>query len=307
MNWLDEQVSFYKSHADNFGRPASFRDILLCDFATPHRYYNLATQQEEGPVSDLDTIMQLRALDRTTPDYEVRKKDLKNTLQCYTPAALLQTKKKAQVRELKRSGILQLDFDKKDIEQYDLEELKRCVFDLPFIAFCGLSVSGDGFYALAVIDEPNRLGDYAEHCFMVLESFGIKADTSKGKKPENLRYVSYDPNMLIKENPTPLRIKRFRTKTQPPRPLATAKLDRTFESQDNKLIATGLSMIAGAEVGNRWQTVQKWAYTLGGIGDPIILSQIKEAIYRAPQFTGLEDKYMQCAQVCFDAGSHKPI
>jgi hypothetical protein len=290
MHWLDRQVSFYSTHADNIGRPATYRDILLTEFER-----------------DISTIIALRKLDKDAPGYEPAKKDLKAKLQCFTPAALLATKAKGQLKEIHRTGIMQLDFDYKDIQDYDVEELKRCVFDLPFVAFCGLSVSGDGFYALALIDEPERLNEYAEHCFEVLESYGIKADTSKGKKPENLRYVSYDANMLIKDNPTPLRIKQFKAKKKPLPPKAVAAAGKVIEAQDNRLLVTGLNMIAGAEVGNRWQTVQKWAYTLGGIGDPSVISQIRDTINHAGQFAGMEDKYIQCAEVCFKAGTQKPI
>jgi hypothetical protein len=36
----------------------------------------------------------------------------------------------------------------------------------------------DGFYALALIAEPDKLSDYAEHCFEVLKDYGIQPDES---------------------------------------------------------------------------------------------------------------------------------
>src|SRR5690349_5719420 len=179
MEWLNKQVSLYSSHTDNAGRPVTLRSILFTQFAMPHK-----PKYQHKEVNDLDTIIQLRNLDPSAEDYKAKKLKLKSSLQCYTPAGLLKSKQKGNVIELKRSGVMQLDFDYNDIKDYDIEELKRCLFDLPFIGFCGRSCGGNGFYALALIAEPDRLSEYAEHAFEVLLDYGIKADTSKGKKVE---------------------------------------------------------------------------------------------------------------------------
>jgi hypothetical protein len=286
VNWLDRKVSLYSTHADNMGRPATFRDVLLSEFGR-----------------DLKTIIQIRELDKSAPDFDCTRKALKAKLQCYTPAALLSTKAKGQLQEIERTGIMQLDFDAKDIHQYDVEELKQAIFDLPFIGFCGLSCGGDGFYALALIAEPERLSDYAEHCFQVLEEYGVKPDTSKGKKPENLRYVSYDCNMLIRESPEPLRITQFKTKPK------TVYSPSASPVSDNpsRLIQSVLNSLRFAQRGQRWETVQKAAYTLGGIGDLALLDQIKSIIHTNLEFSGLEAKYAKCAQDCFNAGLKRPL
>ena len=107
MSWMNTQVSLYSTHADNTGRPATFRDVLLDDFAR-----------------DLPALIKLGKLDRQ--------------------AALLESKARGQVQKIHRTGIMQLDFDHESISEYDVEELKQCVFSLPFVGFCGLSCSGDG-------------------------------------------------------------------------------------------------------------------------------------------------------------------
>lgn len=292
--WLNTQVSFYNRHTDNLGRPAAIGDILFTRFAVPHDGLN-----------DLETIIELRNLDRSAPDYKQRKIALKGLLQCYTPAALLETKEKGKLKEIERSGIMQLDFDYQDICEYDIDELKRCVFDLPFVGFCGKSPSGDGFYALALIAEPDRLFEYAEHTFDVLLKYGIKADTSKGKKVENLRYVSYDSNMLIRDYPEPLRIKRF--KPQPARRSIVTHNAAQWNSGENPLVRNGIAKIQNAQVGQRWQTVQQVAYTFGGLNDQSLLSLIQDAIKSNQYFSGEEEKYCKCARDCFAAGAIKPL
>jgi hypothetical protein len=289
MSWLQQQVSLYSTYADNAGRPASYRDILLSDFG-----------------KDLSTILKLRKMDKGHSDYKKKKLALKGSLQCFTPAALLETKAKDQVKVISRTGIMQLDFDFADIHQYDIEELKQAVFSLPFIGFCGLSCSGDGFYVLGVIAEPEKLSDYAEHCFEILLNYGIKADTSKGKKVENLRFVSYDSNMLIRENPTPLFVKQFKKKKIEKISTNNSTSKLTAEDLANERLIKGIKLIREVMQGSRWETVQKVAYTIGGLGNKGYLTTIEEAINNNSAFAGQEDKYCKCAEVCFEKGFNNP-
>ncbi len=290
--WMHKQVSLYKSHSDNIGRAETYRDILLCHCA-----------------KDLPTLIEIGKLDRNAENYKTQKLDLKAKLQAFTPAALLASKAKDNVQVINRTGVMQLDFDNEAINEYDLEELKQCVFSLPFIGFCGVSCSGDGFYALALIAEPERLEDYAEHCFCVLLDYGIKADKSKGKKVENLRYVSYDSNMLIRHNPEPLQIKNFR-KLVEPKPKFNShntSINITGFKSNRALIEKELAIIQSTQVGQRWGAVQQAAYTLGGLNEPSLISEIINTINYNSAFAGEEEKYYKCAKDCFIAGSQKPL
>lgn len=285
--WLKQEISLYKTHADNTGRAATFEEIFFWGFEP-----------------SLKAICELRRLDRAASDYLNKKRELKSKLQCYTPAALLQSKAKDSFNVIYRTGILQFDFDYADIAQYDIQELKRAVFSLPFIGFCGLSCSGDGFYALALIAEPERLTEYADHCFKIFESYGIKADTSKGKKIENLRYVSYDANMLVKQDPKPLLIKKFiKTETAKPSVYNTTRVNQI----SNDFVRKQLNELATAQPGNRMNTIQKIAFTLGGKQDQNYLHEIKSIIYESELFADDTKAYIRCAEDCFRRGSMQPI
>lgn len=311
--WLEQkQVSFYRCPADNTGEAATLRQVLLSRVAIEHEWYYKdysADKQKypkgkwnNGVSNDLNTIIKLSSGPLETSE----KTTLKQTMQCFTPAALLKTKKQGGIEEISRTGILQLDFDYNDIKEYDVEELKQCVFSLPFIAFCSLSCSQKGFYALALIAEPDKLKEYAEHCFNVLLDYGIKADTTKGRNVNDLRFLSYDENILIRENPEPLQIKHFRKKHQP-RNVMTATTHQNFYNKDSKIVRNGLKSISEAQPGQRWQTVQKVSYTLGGLGDSNILFDINSCINSNPSFTGEETKYIECATICFNEGMTRPI
>ena len=287
--WLDKQVSLYSSQVDNIGRPTSLRDILLTRFA-----------------DDLPVILALKKLNPDTEDYKEQSRQLKAQLQSYTPAALMATKAKGQAKVISRSGIMQLDFDYDQIKAYDIEELKRCVFTLPFIGFCGLSCSGRGFYALASIAEPEKLYEYAEHCFKILKGYGIIPDESKGKKPENLRYLSYDANMLIRENPEPLLITHFKPQ-QASKIQNIAICNRLHFKAENRAVNRQLRLLEAVERGNRMITIQKVAYTLGGLGDTFVLSEIKKHIARNTVFQDDLAGFLRCAEECFRAGMKTPF
>ena len=101
------------------------------------------------------------------------------------------------------------------MKDYDIEDVKAALFSLPFTAFCALSCSGDGCFALLSIAEPDKLDLYTEHLFAVLiEDYGIKPDTGKGMNAHDLRYCSYDGNMLIREKPEPLYVTHFRQRKE---------------------------------------------------------------------------------------------
>lgn len=284
MKWQQQQVSLYTSHADRTGEAVAIGEILRSRFA-----------------DNMSEIVALRSLDSSLENHQQMKRELKNGLMCFSPSALLSNRKDV----VSKSGLMQIDFDITDIQDYDIDELKAAVFALPFVCFVSLSCSGTGFYALALIAEPERQKEYALHVFNVLESYGIKCDRSKGRNYNDLRYVSYDANMNWKEDIEPLRIRYFKTNTAP----KTQKVI-TYSSNANKgncsgLIKSQVNNILSAQKGQRWATIQAAAYTLGGVNDGLEI--LEEAIRQNTAFAGEETKYIKCAADCFRAGQQKPI
>ncbi len=294
--WIDKQVSLYASHLDKIGRPATYRQILLSlfdkDFPIIYKLRQLEKSHDNQQVNDFD--------------YKNKKTELKSKLQCFAPSALLGARATNNINEIDRTGIMQLDFDYADIQDYDIEELKQCVFNLNFICFCGLSCSGKGFYALALIAEPERLNEYAEHCFKIFQQYGIKVDTSKGRNVNDLRYLSYDANILIREEPEILRIRHFKKKEVFKQVNSTNHPEKSFAANSG-LINKKLNELKQANVGSRFITVQNVAYTLGGLGKQEVLKEIKAVIINNNSFAGQENKYLKIADECFKAGSKKPL
>lgn len=293
--WHDQQVSLYTNHWDKIGRPVPLREALFTWFAVPHVDDYGRTYQ------DFDTLAVLRKLDPTDTDYKIQKKKLKDTLQGFTPAGHLKLREHDNVIVEKRTGIISIDFD--ELEQYDMNEVKQAIGSLPFVGYCGLSASGKGLFALVLIAEPEKQFEYAEHLFEVFKHYGIPPDTTKGRRVNDLRYVSYDSNPVINDYPEPLRITHKKPKIQP-KP-ATQQIYQSDERKKAKAVNSAVSNIAGAQVGQRWGIVQHWSYSLGGFGDKSLLEYVTNAIKTNTAFAGEELKYIKCAVECFEAGAKK--
>lgn len=295
--WYNQQVSLYTNHWDKVGRPVPLREALFTWFAVPHVDDYGRTHQ------DFDTLIELRKLDPESADYKTHKKKLKDTLQGFTPAGHLKLREHENVIVEKHTGIISIDFD--ELEQYDMNEVKQAIGSLPFVGYCGLSASGKGLFALVLIAEPERQREYAEHLFEVFKHYGIPPDTTKGRNVNDLRYVSYDSNPVINDNPEPLRIKRFKPKPAP-QPTRQVKVYQSDEMKKAKAVNNAVSNISQAQVGQRWGIIQHWAYSLGGFGDAGLLDYVTDAIKGNTAFAGEEMKYIKCAVDCFSAGRAKP-
>ncbi len=242
----------------------------------------------------------MKGLDTLQTDYQKIKIELKQTLQCFTPSALLESKKRDAIKIIHRNPILQLDFDNPG----DIEEIKAAIYDLPFVCYCGKSISGYGLFALIQIDERERLEAYAEHCFRVFESYGIAIDTSKGRNYTDLRFVSYDADMLYRDDPIPLRIKRFNAPKIISKPSVAHGSTKKFSSNSG-LINWAIQQIQNAQIGQRFEIVRKVSFAMGGRG--LGLDEIKQAINYSSQFAGVESKYLRHADEGYMAGKLKTI
>lgn len=290
MKWMqDTMVTRYLNCFDIKGKPCTLDDAL----------FNISA-------NEFYTVQQLW---KTT---EKNAKDrLKRKLRMFSPSALLASRAKGNPIITSRTNLMQLDFDEKDIKQYDLDELKRALMSLSFIGYCGLSCSGKGVFALALISEPEKLKEYFYHCQMMFLDRGITLDRTKGGNPTDSRFVSFDPAPLFRpslefpEEPQPLLIPVEKLIAEPrPGDLKRAKC-RSVNS--NALVSKCMNDIFNAMEGNRFNTVRIAAYTIGGLGNESYLQEIFKAIESSPQFSGAEEEFKRYATGCFRNGMKKPL
>lgn len=302
MYWMDYKTGLFPCAMKNRGVITSYQYALFTAFAVPHNWSykdDNTDQWINGNSNDLDTILKIRSLDTTSEDYAAEKLKAKLTMQCIMPSSACDYKKTGCENILSFNPFLQLDFD--NLYDFDIEEVKQAIFDLPFVCMVQKSVSGFGLWALAMIEEPEKLAAYAEHCFTLFEKYQIPIDTGKGMNPTQLRFLSWDQNVIWRDDPKPLKVKRFNTRkveVKKSRPI-------TFNSDTSVPIRWAVKEVINAQIGQRFETVRKVAYTLGGHNSG--LEEIKQAIKSSSQYTGVTKKYLRHADEAFQAGKKNPI
>lgn len=127
---------------------------------------------------------------RTIEDDDTRAKQ-KALLPAITPSGLFRERNNDGIYQ--HSGLMQIDIDYKDnthLKNYN--EIKQQLSNIQQVAYCGLSISGRGYWALIPIAYPNR---YIEHFRYLQRRFrdeGIVID-SACSDIARLRGYSYDP------------------------------------------------------------------------------------------------------------------
>lgn len=166
---LDVQVSCFASYA----APDQPKPVNLLTWLTSDKY----AQQ----VAEIRQIEEKKARDR-----------LKAALPAITPSGLFS--RRAADALLRHSGLIQFDIDLKDnlhIQNYS--ELRQEIGNIANIAYCGLSVSGQGYWGLVPILDPSKHVEYYESLKSDFLTFGIRIDPLV-KSVASLRGYSYDPN-----------------------------------------------------------------------------------------------------------------
>jgi hypothetical protein len=127
---------------------------------------------------------------RTLADKAGRDK-LKAALPCITPSGTFSHRSEKSL--LQHSGLICLDIDYKENRHIgNFDTLKTCLSHLENVAYCGLSVSGQGYFVLIPIADPARHKNHFYALQQDFSSLGIELDAAC-KDVSRLRGYSYDP------------------------------------------------------------------------------------------------------------------
>lgn len=122
-------------------------------------------------------------------------KDLKKSLPSFTASGVFSIRSDAGLVE--HSGVVCIDIDKKDNTHLEnFSELKQLIKSIPYVSYCGLSVSGEGYFVLIPIKDAQS---HKEHYVSICEDFkrcGIVSDASC-KNVSRLRFMSHDSSPYI--------------------------------------------------------------------------------------------------------------
>jgi len=107
-------------------------------------------------------------------------------------------------KNLEHNGIMCIDLDFKDnLHITNFADLKKYIHVLPFVAYCGLSCGGKGFFLLVPIGHPAKHREHYRALAVQLRisMAEIMADT-QCTNVSRLRFISYDPEPYINPNAT---------------------------------------------------------------------------------------------------------
>ena len=117
---------------------------------------------------------------RTTQD-KVKQKDMKAELPAITPSGTFTERKETAL--IKHSSFIQFDIDlkiNKHIKNYN--KLKEEIAKIPNVAYCGLSVSGEGYWGLILVAYPDKHKEHFRFILNWFKRYGINVDD----KPSNV-------------------------------------------------------------------------------------------------------------------------
>lgn len=141
---------------------------------------------------------------------------------------------------VKHSGLICLDIDRQDNESLDnFGDIKNILSKIENIAYCGLSVSGNGFYCLVPIERPDLHKLHFEALSNDLRRFSITVDRS-GSDVTRLRFYSYDPEAYFNHH---AKIYRKLHQVPPPEMSIMSKMSKvskyqmTFSETKNHFLA----------------------------------------------------------------------
>ena len=167
-------------------------------------FANYNTSDNPRPVNLFTWLINRKYRDRVLairaePDKHQRDA-IKATLPAITPSGEFTYRQVSDM--IQHSKLIQFDIDQKDnalISNY--AELKNQIAKLPFVAYCGLSVSGTGYWGLVPIAYPDRHSQQFDALKRVFAHYGIVLD-NKPRSVVSLRGYSYDPEPHLPENVT---------------------------------------------------------------------------------------------------------
>lgn len=179
-------------------------------------------------IMDLSHIIELGKLYKERIDilrsmvyHSKEQKAYKEQFPCWFVGGIFPINKTEDKDILKYSNILAIDIDKCDNPEIDIPDIKRKIFELPYVFLISKSISGEGIYVLVLLEDGKNTESYYKYLVKLWkQKFNINIDdkcTNIGRK----RFISYDEEILIKSNDADIKewkLKYIEPKIEPKKP-----------------------------------------------------------------------------------------
>lgn len=170
MNILQKNVSYYKNVGDKTGTP-----VQLYSFLTSAKHAGKVAELRAAVAAGLDA----EAISA-----------LKKSLPACTVSGLFAERSASGLIE--HSGFMAIDIDKKDNTHLtNFADVKSELCKLKQVAYCGLSCSGRGYFALIRLAYPDKHRAQFDALQSIFASWGLTIDNAC-KDVCRLRFYSYD-------------------------------------------------------------------------------------------------------------------
>ena len=175
---LDVIVSSYTGVTDTIGTEVNLKDFILSG-----QYKEVAEQIRCGVTAD-------------------ERHDIKKQLYNQIPAVTVSGRFSQHNSEhlIEASGLICIDIDWKDNVDI-MPQVPSILQKLKYVAYCGKSISGDGYFAIIPIENPKHFKQHFYALEEEMKSYGIVIDKSC-KDITRLRYASYDADGYYNPNAT---------------------------------------------------------------------------------------------------------
>ena len=139
-----------------------------------------------------DSIYKLRQMGYGTSQYNEAKKNFP----CWVVSGVYPLKKINDNDTLIWSNIIAIDIDKKDNKDIDLNIIRKTLFDLPYVFAVLNSISGQGLYALILVEEGQYTKEYYKYISKLWnKQYGLNIDTQCNNISRK-RFVGYDDEVM---------------------------------------------------------------------------------------------------------------
>lgn len=208
MKILETPITVFDSVTSTNGRVASLAEFL-------------------NDASSHQLIQQIRM----TEDKAERTR-LKSGLPCATISAICPDGRKAD-DAFEYTGLICIDIDGQDNPGFGSgAELKAEVCKVAEVAYCSLSASGNGCFAIFQLSHPeNHLGHFLALQRLFKSRLGIVID-GQCKDVKRLRFASYDSEPYINDNAEPFRIIDVATKQKQNPTMATVAMGQRIWNEN---------------------------------------------------------------------------
>jgi len=247
-------------------------------------------------------------------DDKAKRGEIKATLPAITPSGLFRTREtKVPLEEklIKHSGLIQIDVD--NLDEGDLEHIKKDLQTLDEIAYLGKSVSGRGLWGLIPIPpDPEYHGDHFEVLLQTFkEMLGITLD-NKPKNVASLRGYSYDPEAYFNHSATPFINKSKPIPKPTPKPVKTERSEATSsKGLEDWIIREMENLTAGNRHAGRLKLGrQAGGFVAGGSMDSLILERLIQSYlgqYGNVDSSHTQGKEIKAIQDGFENGKLFPL